>query len=108
MILKIPHATWSKIERGINPPPKLSVLKHFSLIVGAKKYEETEMVALAKRWKPSPQTNCPHELLLPPAESIALLGECEYNRRVEAALEANTPDYEHRHFRPPQKVTQTL
>ena len=101
MILKIPHQTWSKIERGINPPPKLKVLKNFLLVVGAKTYEETELISLAKRWKPSAKTNRPHELLLPPTESIPLLGEIEFNRRVEAAMEANKPEYEHRHFRLP-------
>ena len=100
MILKIQHITWSKIERGINPPPKPSVLKHFSRIVGAKSYEETQMLALARRWKPSKNTNCAHNLLLPPESAIPILGEAEYTRRVEAAMEANKPDYEHRHFKP--------
>ncbi len=101
MILKVPHATWSKIERGINPPPKPSILKQFTRIVGAKSYEENQIVALAKRWKPSRETNCPHSLLLPPDSAIPVLGEHEYSRRVEAAMEANKPDYEHRHFRNP-------
>ena len=100
MILKIPHITWSKIERGINPPPKPSVLRHFSRVVGAKSYEETQMLALARRWKPSENTNCAHNLLLPPESAIPILGEAEYTRRVEAAMEANKPDYDHRHFKP--------
>ena len=100
MILKIPHITWSKIERGINPPPKPSVLRHFSRVVGAKSYEETQMLALARRWKPSENANCAHNLLLPPESAIPILGEAEYTRRVEAAMEANKPDYDHRHFKP--------
>jgi len=59
-----------------------------------------ELFALAKRWKPSPNTNRPHELLVPPAEAISILGEREYNRRMEAAYEANKPDYQHKHYKP--------
>jgi len=99
MILKVKHTAWSKIERGINPPPKASMLKFFARVVQVKSYEEVELFALAKRWKPSPNTNRPHELLVPPAEAIPILGEREYNRRMEAAYEANRPDYEHKHYK---------
>ena len=99
MILKVKHTAWSKIERGINPPPKASILKLFARVVQTKSYEEVELFALAKRWKPSPNTNRPHELLVPPAEAIPILGEREYNRRMEAAYEANRPDYEHKHYK---------
>ena len=99
IILKVKHTAWSKIERGINPPPKPSVLKLFSRLVQARSYEEVELFALAKRWKPSKNTNRPHELLVPPAEAIPILGEREYNRRMEAAYEANKPDYEHKHYK---------
>ena len=57
------------------------------------------MFALAKRWKPRPNTNRPHELLIPPAEAISILGEREYNRRMEASYEANKPDYQHKHYK---------
>ena len=99
IILKVKHTAWSKIERGINPPPKPNVLKLFSRVVQARSYEEVELFALAKRWKPSKNTNRPHELLVPPAEAIPILGEREYNRRMEAAYEANQPDYEHKHYK---------
>ncbi len=99
IILKVKHTAWSKIERGINPPPKPRVLKLFARLVGAKSYEEVELFALAKRWKPGPNTNRPHELLVPPAEAIPILGEREYNRRMEAAYEANKPDYEHKYYK---------
>lgn len=99
MVLKVKHTAWSKIERGINPPPKPSILKFFARVVQAKSYEEVELFALAKRWKPSPNTNRPHELLIPPAEAIPILGEREYNRRMEAAYEANKPEYEHKHYK---------
>lgn len=99
MILKVKHPAWSKIERGINPPPKASILKFFARVVRAQTYEEVELFALAKRWKPSPNTNRPHDLLLPPAEAIPILGEREYNRRMEAAYEANKPDYQHKHYK---------
>ena len=75
LILKLPHTAWSKIERGINPPPKPTILKLFSRVVQCKSYEEVELFALAKRWKPSPNTNRPHELLVPPAEVISILGD---------------------------------
>jgi len=99
IILKVKHTAWSKIERGINPPPKKNILKMFARVVQARSYEEVELFALAKRWKPSPNTNRPHELLVPPAEAIPILGEREYNRRMEAAYEANKPDYEHKHYK---------
>ena len=99
VILKLPHTAWSKIERGINPPPKPTILKLFSRVVQCKNYEEVELFALAKRWKPSPNTNRPHELLVPPAEVISILGEREYNRRMEASYEANKPDYQHKHYK---------
>ena len=100
VILKLPHTAWSKIERGINPPPKPTILKLFSRVVQCKNYEEVELFALAKRWKPSPNTNRPHELLVPSAEVISVLGEREYNRRMEASYEANKPDYQHKHYKP--------
>ena len=99
MILKVKHPAWSKIERGINPPPKPSILNFFARVVQAQSYEEVELFALAKRWKPSPNTNRPHDLLLPPAEAIPILGEREYNRRMEAAYEANKPDYQHKQYK---------
>ena len=99
LILKVPHTAWSKIERGINPPLKPKILKLFSRVVQTKSYEEVELFALAKRWKPSANTNRPHELLIPPAEAIPILGEREYNRRMEASYEANKPDYQHKHYK---------
>ncbi len=99
LILKVPHTAWSKIERGINPPLKPKILKLFSRVVQTKSYEEMKLFALAKRWKPSANTNRPHELLIPPAEAIPILGERVYNRRMEASYEANKPDYEHKHYK---------
>ena len=40
-LLNFPHSSLNKVERGINPPPKPSILKKFALITIAKKYEET-------------------------------------------------------------------
>jgi len=57
------------------------------------------LFSLAKRWKPSRNTNLPHELLIPPAEAISILGEREYNRRMEASYEATKPDYQHKHYK---------
>ena len=52
-LLNFPHSSWNKVERGINPPPKPSILKKFALITMAKKYEETQLFVLAKHLKPS-------------------------------------------------------
>ena len=98
VLLNFPHSSWNKVERGINPPPKPSILKKFAIITMAKKYEETQLFVLAKHWKPSSKTNHPHELLMPPKKSINVIGEIDYQRRVEAAFEANRPDYIHRFY----------
>ena len=37
--------------------------------------------------------------MIPPAEAIPILGEREYNRRMEASYEANKLDYEHKHYK---------
>ena len=65
----------------------------------AKKYEETQLFVLAKHWKPSSKINHPHELLMPPKTSMIVIGEIEYQRRLDAAFEANRPDYIHRFYR---------
>ena len=65
----------------------------------ANPQDERQDESLAKRWKPSANTNRPHELLIPAAEAIPILGEREYNRRMEASYEANKPDYEHKHYK---------
>ena len=98
VLLNFPHSSWIKVERGINPPPKASILKKFSLITMAKKYEETQLLVLAKHWKPSFKTNHPHELLMPPKKSINVIGEIDYHRRVDAAFEANRQDYTHQFY----------
>ncbi len=36
VLLNFPHSSRNKIERGINPPPKPSILKKFALIIMAK------------------------------------------------------------------------
>lgn len=97
-LLNFPHSSWNKVERGINPPPKPSILKKFALITMAKKYEETQLFVLAKHWKPSSKTNHPHALLIPPKKSMNVIGEIDYKRRVDAAFEANRPDYIHKFY----------
>ncbi|MAR65882.1 MAG: hypothetical protein CL833_01390 [Crocinitomicaceae bacterium] len=88
-ILKIDHSVWRKIERGINPPPKKSLLSRFCTIVGAKEYEKSQLFALAKRWEPHPDTNSMRHTL--------------YNRGLDekwtaAILADNTPDYPHKYW----------
>ncbi len=88
-ILKIDHSVWRKIERGINPPPKKSLLSRFCTIVGAREYEKSQLFALAKRWEPHPDTNSMRHTL--------------YNRGLDekwaaAILADNTPDYPHKYW----------
>ena len=32
VLLNFPHSSWNKVERGINPPPKPSILKKFAFM----------------------------------------------------------------------------
>ena len=36
---------------------------------------------------------------MPPKKSINVIGEIDYQRRVDAAFEANRPDYIHKFYR---------
>jgi len=79
--LKIDYQMWRKIERGINPPPRRSLL--------TKEYEKNQLFALARRWEPHPNTNTTkhnlyHEGLNP--------------QWVEAVIKENTPDYPHKYW----------
>ena len=82
--LKIKYEMWRKIERGINPPPKKSLLVKFCNLVGAKEYEKNQLFALAKRWTPHPDTGS----LRHPVYHEGLDREW-----TEAVLAENTPDY---------------
>lgn len=87
--LKIDYQMWRKIERGINPPPRRSLLTQFCNIALTKEYEKNQLFALARRWEPHPNTNTTkhnlyHEGLNP--------------QWVEAVIKENTPDYPHKYW----------
>lgn len=89
-ILGIEQSMWRKIERGINPPPRRTLLKKFANLTHMMQYEEAQMYALAKRWEPSEDTNTGNHIL------------CSSNSPIEwrdKMIKENTPDYEHIHFK---------
>lgn len=88
-ILGIDKKVWRKIERGINPPPRRSVLKKFCNLVYALSYEETQLYELARRWEPHKDTNTANHLLL---------DEDSKPEWRTAILNENTPDYEHKYW----------
>tara|TARA_R100001163_G_C4902258_1_gene90338 strand:+ start:84 stop:431 length:348 start_codon:yes stop_codon:yes gene_type:complete len=88
-ILGIDKKIWRKIERGINPPPRKSVLKKFCNLVYALSYEETQLYELARRWKPHRDTNTSNHLLLDKDTNT------EWR---EVLLNENMPDYEHKYW----------
>ena len=86
-LLGVEKVTWRKVERGINPPPRKTLLKKFAILTNMFTYEEAQMYALARRWQPHPDTNTNNHLLL------------SDNSKVEwkdALIKENTPDYEHK------------
>ena len=89
-ILGIGKVMWRKIERGINPPPRRSLLRRFAFLTHMKGYEEQQMYALARRWKPSPDTNSANHTLLSESSRV------EWR---EALIAENTPDYPHKYWK---------
>ncbi len=90
-ILGVEKAMWRKIERGINPPPKKTLLKKFANLTHMFGYEESQMYELARRWAPSEDTNSGNHILL-----------SEYSKAEwrDALIKENTPDYEHKFWKP--------
>ncbi len=90
-ILGVEKAMWRKIERGINPPPKKTLLKKFANLTHMFGYEESQMYELARRWTPSEDTNSGNHILL-----------SEYSKAEwrDALIKENTPDYEHKFWKP--------
>ena len=97
-LLKISRNMWRKVEKGINPPPRKSVLIEFCRFVLCRDYEKNQLFALARRWKPSPKAHTLDTLLSPSAEMMRLMKPQEYRKWEDAALEANTPDYPHKYW----------
>jgi hypothetical protein len=89
IMLGISKDVWRKIERGINPPPKRSVLSKFCVLVAALSYEQSQLFALARKWEPHADTNSGYH---------TLLDRDSNSEWVEAMTQENTPDYEHRYW----------
>lgn len=89
VILGVSKGVWRKIERGINPPPKRSVLSKFCVLVAAVSYEQAQLFALARQWEPHVDTNSGKHTLLDKDSS---------SKWVEALVQENTPDYEHKYW----------
>jgi len=89
IMLGVSKEVWRKIERGINPPPKISVLRKFCVLVAALSYEQAQLFALARKWKPHADTN---------SGSHALLDKNSSSEWIEAMTKENTPDYEHKYW----------
>tara|TARA_R100000781_G_scaffold59309_1_gene38034 strand:+ start:149 stop:490 length:342 start_codon:yes stop_codon:yes gene_type:complete len=88
-VMGVEKAMWRKVEKGINPPPRRSILKKFSNICHMMGYETQQMYALARRWEPSPNTNTYNHLLIDKNSSA------EWKAAI---IEENTPDYDHKYW----------
>ena len=89
IMLGLTKDTWRKIERGINPPPKQTVLKKFCVFVAALSYEQAQLFALARKWEPHEDTN---------SGNHSLLNRDSSPEWVDAMTQENTPDYEHKYW----------
>tara|TARA_R110000751_G_scaffold171517_5_gene277989 strand:+ start:876 stop:1226 length:351 start_codon:yes stop_codon:yes gene_type:complete len=89
IILGVSKEAWRKIERGINPPPKQSVLRKFCVLVAALSYEQSQLFALARIWEPHTDTN---------SGNHALLSKNSDSEWRTAITQENTPDYEHKYW----------
>jgi len=87
VMLSVSKEVWRKIERGINPPPKQSVLKKFCVLVRALSYEQAQLFELARRWEPHKDTNTGRHILIDKDSNPEW---------IEAMTKENTPDYEHK------------
>ena len=97
-LLKISRQMWQKIESGINPPPRRSLLVNFCQLVLCKEYEKNQLFALARKWKPSNKTNTSSHVITPALELMKHMRPEEYRRWHDAAIEVNTPDYQHKYW----------
>ena len=89
IMLGVTKDMWRKVERGINPPPKKSVLRKFCILVAALSYEEAQLFALARKWEPHEDTNSGQQ---------ALLDKNSSSEWVKALMGENQPDYEHKYW----------
>ena len=86
IILGVDQSVWRKIERGINPPPKKTLLRKFARLTNMFVYEEQQMYSLAKRWELSPDTNTTNHTLFSKHSPLDW---------KEKLIKENTPDYPH-------------
>ena len=89
VMLGVTKDMWRKVERGINPPPKKSVLRKFCVLAAALSYEQAQLFALARKWEPHRDAN---------SGNHNLLDENSTSAWIEAMTKENTPDYEHKHW----------
>lgn len=89
IILGVPKEVWRKIEKGINPPPRQSVLRKFCVLVAALSYEQSQLFALARRWEPHADTN---------SGNHTLLNKDSNPEWRKAMIQENKPDYEHKYW----------
>ena len=90
LMLGVSKDMWRKLERGINPPPRRSILRKFCILVNALSYEENQLYTLARRWEPHPDTNTTRHNLYHKGLDPSWM---------EAIVKENTPDYPHRYWR---------
>ena len=88
-MLGVTKDMWRKVERGINPPPRKSLLRKFCILTAALSYEESQLFALARQWKPHIDPN---------SGNHNLLDKSSNSEWREAMTEENTPDYEHKYW----------
>jgi len=89
IMLGVTKEMWRKVERGINPPPKKSILRKFSVLVNALSYEQSQLYALARKWEPHKDTN---------SGNHSLVDENSSREWREAMIRENEPDYEHKYW----------
>jgi transcriptional regulator with XRE-family HTH domain len=89
MMLGVSKDLWRKLERGINPPPKKSVLKKFCLLVNILSYEQSQLFELARRWEPHKDTN---------SACHNLINKNSSPEWIEAMIKENKPDYAHKYW----------
>jgi len=88
-MLRVTKEVWRKLERGINPPPRKSILKKFCVLIAALNYEESQLFALARRWEPHEDAN---------SGNHGLLNKNSNPEWREAIVRENKPDYEHKYW----------
>ena len=97
-LLKINRSIWRKIESGINPPPQKHILNKFCQLINCKDYEKNQLYALARKWKPSKLTNTMNHTITPTIGLMRQIRPEEYQKWHDAAIQENTPDYEHKYW----------